>query len=301
MDSKPVVSVTIPTKNSATKHSMPTFERCLESVVSQGVPVEIVVADDESTDGTVDIARSFGARVVGDARPLLQARYEAFRASRGDIVIMLDSDQLLEEGALSRCLEAMREHDVLVLGERSAEGGGWISRLYAADKRLLHRRADFHMDPKRASLLPRVFRRSVLEQAFASIPERLRRAVLFQDHIMIHKLVMDLSPSVGIVPDAVRHLEMDTLRELWRKYYRWGAQLPMEYRDFPEFRTLNRRQVASRFGSGGVPMSDRLQAYLLVVLKAVPYGLGFLKGRLSWRLSSTRSPGRSVPPNAASS
>ncbi len=176
-----------------------------------------------------------------------------------------------------------------------------MSRLYAADKRLLHARTDFYMDPQRASLLPRVFRRSLVDRAFATIPEHVRRTVLSQDHAVVNAAVMTLSPSIGIVSDAVRHLEMDSLGELWTKYYRWGAQLPKEYHELREIRTLNRRQVTSRFRSDGVPVSDRLLAYLLVALKALPYGLGFLKGWLSWRVFSARSPGRSVPPNAASS
>ncbi len=295
MDSQPLVSVTIPTKNSALKHSVRVLERCLQSIRSQEVPVEIVVADDASTDETTEIARSFGASVV-DARPLLEQRYQGFKASTADLVVMLDSDQLLEENALSRCLEAMGDHDIVVLGERSVEGGGWVSRLYAADKRLLHARADYYADVKRANLLPRVYRRSVLEQAFAQIPERVRKTPLAPDLDIIFTAVASRTTSVGVVPDAVRHLEMDSLRELWRKYFRWGSMLPRLYGELPHLRALNRTQVVSRFRGRG-PMRDHLQAYALVGLKSAPYVLGYVKGWLAWQVSSRLTSGRAERPS----
>ncbi|MCL4541916.1 MAG: glycosyltransferase [Chloroflexi bacterium] len=64
------VTFVVPTLNEEAR-----LPRCLESIRAQEYPaecVEIIVADGGSTDGTVDIARSFGARVVTNERRLAE-------------------------------------------------------------------------------------------------------------------------------------------------------------------------------------------------------------------------------------
>src|SRR6202048_606473 len=63
---RPTVSVIVPARNEQT-----CLGACLESLVAQtGVPFEIIVVDDHSTDRTREIAQSFsGVRVI-DAGPL---------------------------------------------------------------------------------------------------------------------------------------------------------------------------------------------------------------------------------------
>ena len=67
----------------------------------QGVD-EIVVVDSGSTDGTQDIARSFGARVVHQDW-LGFARQKAFAMSlcQGEWVLSMDGDEVLQEGAVA--------------------------------------------------------------------------------------------------------------------------------------------------------------------------------------------------------
>jgi glycosyltransferase involved in cell wall biosynthesis len=59
---KPIVSFIIPTYNSER-----TIANCIRSILRQnveGVEKEIIVVDDCSTDRTVEISRSLGARVI---------------------------------------------------------------------------------------------------------------------------------------------------------------------------------------------------------------------------------------------
>ena len=72
------------------------LSQCLESV--RGVFDEIVVLDTGSKDRTVEIARSFGARVfdfvwVDDFGA---ARNAALARARGDYAFWLDADDLIE-------------------------------------------------------------------------------------------------------------------------------------------------------------------------------------------------------------
>ncbi len=75
--------------------------RCLESVAD--AVDEIVVVDTGSSDATIEIARSFGARVIEYAwtGSFAEARNVSFDAARGDWVMYLDADEMLVREDLS--------------------------------------------------------------------------------------------------------------------------------------------------------------------------------------------------------
>jgi Glycosyl transferase family 2 len=83
----------------------------IASALAQTYPrTEVIVVDDASTDGSRDIIRSFGERVV----PVLQERNggqaatlnAGFAASRGDLVIFLDADDYLYPDAAQKAASA---------------------------------------------------------------------------------------------------------------------------------------------------------------------------------------------------
>jgi glycosyltransferase involved in cell wall biosynthesis len=85
------VSFVIPTRNQARFIS-----RCIESCLEQAIEdAEVVVVDGASTDGTVDVLRSFGDRVrwsSGFDSGQAQAVNRGVRASRGDVIAWINSD-----------------------------------------------------------------------------------------------------------------------------------------------------------------------------------------------------------------
>lgn len=91
--SNPLVSVIVPTYNCA-----PFVEAAIGSVLSQGyAPMEVVVVDDGSTDGTPQVLERFGDRIrvftqanSGPAR----TRNRAIREARGEYLAFLDGDDL---------------------------------------------------------------------------------------------------------------------------------------------------------------------------------------------------------------
>jgi len=59
-------------------------------------PFEIIVVDNASTDGTFNVARSFGVRVIKEPKQgLTFARNTGFDAVRGDIIARCDADVIL--------------------------------------------------------------------------------------------------------------------------------------------------------------------------------------------------------------
>ncbi|GAI35389.1 unnamed protein product, partial [marine sediment metagenome] len=130
-EDKPLVSVTIPTRNSED-----VIGGCLSSIKEQTYPnIETLVIDSNSTDRTREIAENFSAKFFSYGGKLLGARYEGFLRSQGDLILLLDSDQILEPKAIERALPMMDNYDMLVLEELSYKPRGFFQRLYEADRK----------------------------------------------------------------------------------------------------------------------------------------------------------------------
>lgn len=218
---RPIVSITIPTRNSARF-----IERCIRSINSQTYGnIEVNVVDGDSSDNTLDIVKSLGvseSNVHRFSGSLLAARKLGTELAKGDIVLLLDSDQVLEPDAIERAVGMIQQKslDMLVLEESVYKCETWLEKLLQADRELIHRVADF--SPFSGTMLPRGYRRPVLLEAFANIPESVLKDVGGQDHAIIYYETWQLSQKVALLPNAVRHIEPRTYRELAPKFYRWG-------------------------------------------------------------------------------
>jgi glycosyltransferase involved in cell wall biosynthesis len=105
--SGPVVSVIIPTFNRAG-----VVTRAIDSALGQTYrPMEVVVVDDGSTDGTPEVLKTYGDAIVsvvqGNAGPAA-ARNRGLRESRGDLVAFLDSDDLWLATKLERQVDLLQ-------------------------------------------------------------------------------------------------------------------------------------------------------------------------------------------------
>ncbi|HMA54080.1 MAG TPA: glycosyltransferase family A protein, partial [Acidobacteriota bacterium] len=89
-----------------------TVARAIDSALSQEFPpAEIIVIDDGSTDTTGDVIKRYAARcryLRQENAGVSSARNEGVRASGGDWVAFLDSDDYWERGHLLRLAEAAR-------------------------------------------------------------------------------------------------------------------------------------------------------------------------------------------------
>ena len=88
-----------------------------------GVVGEVVVADNGSTDGSQDIARAHGARVIDvPAKGYGSALMGGIEAARGTYVIMGDADDSYDFSTLDAFVERLRAGDELVMGNRFKGG-----------------------------------------------------------------------------------------------------------------------------------------------------------------------------------
>jgi GT2 family glycosyltransferase len=103
----PSVSVVIPVYNGA-----PYLQACLEGVARlDPPPLECIVVDDGSTDGSAAIAKRAGVKALscGSRRRCGYARNLGAKAARGEIVLFLDADVVAPPGVIARILERFAE------------------------------------------------------------------------------------------------------------------------------------------------------------------------------------------------
>lgn len=122
MSDLPEVSVVMPCLNEAL-----TIRTCIHKaqadLSAHGIAHEIVVADNGSTDGSQQIAREAGARVVDvPVRGYGGALMGGIQAARGRFVIMGDADDSYDFSQIHPFVEKLREGYKLVMGNRFAGG-----------------------------------------------------------------------------------------------------------------------------------------------------------------------------------
>jgi glycosyltransferase involved in cell wall biosynthesis len=99
------------------------IEKAKRGIDAAGISAEIVIGDNGSNDGSQEIARQNGARVVDiPQRGYGAALFGASQASRGKYIIMGDSDDSYDFTRLERFVKALRDGYDLVMGNRFAGG-----------------------------------------------------------------------------------------------------------------------------------------------------------------------------------
>ena len=89
------------------------------ALAAAGLPGEIIVADNGSSDGSIAIAEEGGARVVHQAARGYGAAYmKGIAEARGHYIVMGDSDNTYDFGDLPRLVEPLRQGYDLVMGSR---------------------------------------------------------------------------------------------------------------------------------------------------------------------------------------
>lgn len=110
-----------------TKNEEQNLGRTLESVqplVADGAG-EIIVVDSGSTDRTVEIAKSFGAKVfVEEWKGFAAQKNSAIAKAAGEWVLLLDADESLEPGLVAEIPGVLQSGDVA----RVKTCGFWIPR-----------------------------------------------------------------------------------------------------------------------------------------------------------------------------
>ena len=107
------------------------LEQCLNSVLkaTKNIDAEIFVVDNNSIDGSVDLVKEkFPEVILYDNQENLgfsKANNQAMRESKGEYILLLNPDTVVEEDTFQKCIDFMDDHpDAGGLGVRMIDGKG---------------------------------------------------------------------------------------------------------------------------------------------------------------------------------
>jgi GT2 family glycosyltransferase len=140
------------------------LENCLQSLHDHPprVPYEIVVVDNASRDGSVDAVRSRwpGVTVIAlhSNVGFASANNAGIRATKSELVLLLNSDTVVPEGAIDRLIGALRElPGASIVGPKIVDGEGHselsYGRMMTPLAELRQKRLVRHASPLKLSLM----------------------------------------------------------------------------------------------------------------------------------------------------
>jgi len=217
---KPVVSVIIPTYNSA--KTLPTL---LVSIKKQTYRnIEIIVVDRYSEDDTVRLASKFGAHVLQAETERAQAKNIGLSNAKGKYVLFLDSDMELTPTVVQECVNvAERDHTVAaVVIPEITTGNSLVARI---------RRYERYWYQNTYVESPRFYRRDLALQAGGFDPT----VIFYEEATLAYKLEKMGYRKARIKSYILHHEENLSLKDLLRKRYYYGKSLSTysaKYRDY---------------------------------------------------------------------
>ena len=133
----PSISVVVPVYNGGEA-----FRECLQSIRAlDPPPLEVIVVDDGSTDGSGDVAREFGAEVIllpGSANGPARARNRGAAEARGDILYFVDADVTVQADNLAKLAHRFSSDPGLAAIIGSYDDAPAAPGFFAQYKNLIH-------------------------------------------------------------------------------------------------------------------------------------------------------------------
>jgi hypothetical protein len=133
-----------------------------------------------------------------------------------------------------------------------------------------------HTDPLEGVLLARFFKRSIIIRALKAIPKEVIDIAVAHEGSIWYFEACKLTRRVGILSNAVYHIEPTSMRELLRKYYQYGKftkKLVKTGHYYELVKRKNRFRKGSfnpKYATVGIP------SIILTLLKGIAFMFGYL-------------------------
>ena len=169
MPEKQAISIVVPTLNEA--DNIPTLlERIDQAMQQVAVPYEVLIIDDHSTDGTMQLATSLAAKypvraiLKNGKRGKAYSLLEGFAATSYSLVAMIDADLQYPPEALAPMYALLTENNLdVVTTERQAEETSKVRKLFTKVYNLIFARLLFGISFDTQSGL-KLFRKRILNK-----------------------------------------------------------------------------------------------------------------------------------------
>ena len=209
------------------------IEQAIDSVFSQDYPldkIQILVVDDGSTDDTLERVKKYGSHIDYFLKPnggQASALNFGFARARGEIVALLDADDLFMPSKLARIAQAFREHPAVGMVYHRTREWNLETNQYR-EYEFIAISGDLHKDPDRFALYtPQVttcvcFRRTSINPLLP-VPENIR---MNADCFL-----------VALIPFLTPVLALDEFLSVYRihgenSFYLDERQIPREVREY---------------------------------------------------------------------
>src|SRR5438034_6161452 len=133
LDHEPLVSVVIPSRNSAR-----TIDDCLRSIILQSYKrIEIIIVDCISTDSTREIAQRMGALVISQYGERSVAKNLGAKFANGKYLFFVDADHKLGPDVIASCIKSVDGFDGVLINDQDISKDSKVSRLVASRRKIL--------------------------------------------------------------------------------------------------------------------------------------------------------------------
>jgi len=275
------VSVVVPAYNEAA-----TIERTVRSLVASDHPVEVIVVDDGSTDGTAGIVEGLAlpeVRVIRQTNAGKPAALNAgIAAASHEIVVMVDGDTIFEPATVSHLVQPFADERVgAVAGNaRVADRSRLISRWqhieyvigFAIDRRV----QDLWQAMTTVPGAVGAYRRAALTQVGGVSAETLAEDTDLTIALGRHRWRVVYQPAARAWTDAPA-----TFAQLWRQRYRWSYGIMQSL--WKHRRAMLERGHSGHVGRVGLLLTAVFQVAMPLLAPMADvyliYGLVFLEPR----------------------
>lgn len=267
-DASPIVSIIIPTKN-----SVRFLQNLLESINHQSYNlIETIVVDGHSTDGTIELAQRYGARVLAFDPAIPFDKFDAphrrnFGAmmSHGDFIYYVDADMELQPDTIKEAVELCSAGAAAVIVAEHSFGTGLWARAKALE-RLTYLGDD-------AIEAPRFFNRSTWDE-LGGLDESLGGG---GDDWDLHEALKQSGYHIARTGSVVMHNEGDLrLKSLLGKRFKYGQDSWKYIKKRPRAALTSYFPIrAAYFRHWRDFVADPIATILVIVMRLGEYGAGF--------------------------
>lgn len=235
---QPFISVVIPARNAAD-----VIGNCLKSLKELNYPkdrFEVIIADGLSTDKTVQIAESSGAKVITNPKVrVVSGRNIGFQMAQGELIAFSDADCIMDRDWLKNCVKYFNDEKVAGVGgpnlvpedeSNFSKAIGLIFDYAFSFKGGAPTRVFNEVIESRTHGSNSIYRADVLHQVMPVDEDMIEG----EDVVMTAK-IKRLGYKLLYVPDVlVFHCRRATPRKWWNQMYRYGLGRVLTARKMPE-------------------------------------------------------------------